>query len=83
MDMFAPESREQFEKYKENQIFSEKMEKQIKDKLKNGQEIMPDIIVCPNKGCRNPLKVDIKKDVIELYCANCGWEKKIKKDKCK
>ena len=37
--MFAPESREQFEKYKENQIFSEKMEKQIKEKLKRAMLI--------------------------------------------
>ena len=79
--MFAPESQEQFEKYKENQIFSEKMEKQIKDKLKNGLESMPDIIVCPNKGCRNPLKVDIKKDIILLFCSNCGWERTIENNR--
>lgn len=81
MDVFAPESRESFEKYKENQVFSSEMEKQIKEKLKKGYETIPEIIVCPSKDCRNPVKVEIKEDVIKLFCPNCGWQKEIIKNK--
>lgn len=79
MDLFAPESRESFEKYKESQKFSEKIEKDLLRSLAEDKEVISDIISCPISSCRNPLKVQIRKNEIELLCSNCGWQKIIKK----
>lgn len=81
MDMFAPESREKIELYREKHIFSDKIEKELLRKLDAGQETFPDMITCPVQSCRNPIKVEVKVEMIELSCTNCGWNRLIKKQK--
>lgn len=81
MDMFAPEQGERTELYREKREFSPLMEEKIQAQLAQGQETFPDIITCPNKSCRNPLKVKNEKDFLDLACGNCGWSKRIYKQK--
>jgi hypothetical protein len=81
MDMFAPEQRERTELYRVKREFSPLMEKQIHDRLAQGQETFPDIITCPNRSCRNPLVVTNEKEFLNLTCGNCGWSKRIYKQK--
>jgi len=81
MDMLAPEQRERTELYREKREFSPIMEKQIVDRLAQGQETFPDIITCPTKSCRNPLTVKNEKEYLDLACGNCGWTKRIYKQK--
>jgi hypothetical protein len=81
MDMFAPESRENIELYREKNIFSDKVEKELLRKLNMGQETFPNMVTCPVQSCRNPIKVDVKEDMIELTCTNCGWSRLLHKQK--
>ena len=83
MDILAPEQREQTELYREKREFSSILEKKIKDRLAQNQENFSDIITCPNKSCGNPVKVNNEKEYFNLVCGNCGWSKRIYKQKMK
>ena len=73
------ESREDKESYFEHNHFSEHIESTLKKILKNGAEVYPDIVTCPIASCRNPVKIEIRSDEVELVCPNCGWHKIVRK----
>ena len=81
MSMFAPEQGERTELYREKREFSSIIEKQITDRLEQDQETFPDIITCPTGSCRNPLNIKNEKEYLDLTCGNCGWTKRIYKQK--
>ncbi|MFH1712553.1 MAG: hypothetical protein ABH846_04965 [Patescibacteria group bacterium] len=81
MDLFAPEQREDVERYREKQKYSDVIEHKIVDRLAAGQEKFPDIITCPNDSCRSPVKVEVLDDEFRVICPNCGWQKVVKRKK--
>lgn len=76
--MTSPEFKEEKERYRESQMFSEKVEKKILDKIRK-QESYSDVVFCPNISCGVPVKIIDELDMIILKCSMCGFEKKIDK----
>ncbi|MBU0531275.1 IBR domain-containing protein [Patescibacteria group bacterium] len=73
----SPEAKaEKLERYKEQQTLTPELEDKIRDKIAK-HEVYPDMVFCPNKGCGQPVNLEIKTDHIRLYCSICGYEKKL------
>jgi len=79
MDTLGPEQRERSELYREKREFSPLMEKQILERMGKGKERFPDIITCPKRSCRSPIKVNVEVEHVDLVCPLCGWKKRIYK----
>ena len=78
MSIFNPEQREGREKNYEANKFSLDIEKKLLSALKRRKETYPDIVQCPNRSCGCPVKIEMKKDSVRVYCTSCGWEKVLK-----
>ena len=78
MSIFSPEFKEFSETNFEKNKFSREIETKLLKALSEGKERFPDIVQCPNKSCGNPLKVEMKKEEIFLFCTNCGWEQVVR-----
>jgi hypothetical protein len=81
MSVFNPELKEFRETNFEANKFSSDSEKKLLVALDAGKQTYPDIIQCPNKSCGIPLKIEMQKDSIHIYCTNCGWEHVLQKVK--
>lgn len=79
MSIFSPEFKEFSETNFEKNKFSREIEAKLLKALSQGKERFPDIVQCPNKACGNPLKVEMKKEEIVLWCSNCEWEQVVRK----
>ncbi len=71
----SPEEQgEKKERYREQQTVTLELEQKIIQKISEVEKY-PDVIFCPNKNCGNPINIEIKDDVIRLYCGLCGFER--------
>lgn len=78
MSIFNPEQREDRELRYEANKFSPDTERKLLSALKARKETYPDIVQCPIRSCGCPVKVEMEKDFVRLYCTSCGWEKILK-----
>jgi len=78
MSIFSPELKEFSETNFEKNKFSREIETKLLKALSEGKERFPDIVQCPNKACGNPLKVEMEKEEIFLFCTNCGWKQVVR-----
>ncbi|MEK7620334.1 MAG: hypothetical protein AAB413_03810 [Patescibacteria group bacterium] len=80
MSVFNPELREERESFFEAKHFSPDFEKRLLKALDQGKETFPDIVLCPNKSCGCPLKVQFLEDAVRAWCPQCGWEQLLVRD---
>lgn len=80
MSVFNPELREEREGFFEAKYFSPDFEKRLLKALDLGKETFPDIVLCPNSSCGNPLKIRFLEDAVIAWCVSCGWEQLLKRD---
>lgn len=76
------EIREDLERYYESRELSQRVEEDLREKMKKGVDFYSDLVLCPNKKCRNQLKIDFHEDFWDLCCPNCDFSQRIfKKEK--
>ena len=80
MSVFNPELREERESFFEAKKFSADFEKRLLTALDQKRESFPDIILCPNRSCGCPVKVQFLSDRVQVSCFRCGWEQILKKN---
>ena len=78
MSIFNPELKEDREGFLKRH-FSPDFEKRLLTALDQGKETFPDIVLCPNKTCACPLKVQFLEDAVRAWCVSCGWEQSMKR----
>ncbi len=81
MSIFSPEEKEGIESGWERKKFNESLDKSIVSRFNAGFDNFPDPVVCPVRSCKNPLKIEIRSNTLRLFCANCGFERIIRKRK--
>lgn len=79
MSGLNPEYRENPETKYEVNKFSPDLEKKMLQALNDKKEVFPDVVLCPNQSCGNPLTVVILENYISCSCANCGCQKILQK----
>ena len=81
MSVFNPELKENRESHFEANRFSPDLTRKLLKALDEGKEKYSDIIQCPVVACRNPLKIEMRKDSVLLKCTNCGLERVLRREK--
>ncbi|HLD20701.1 MAG TPA: hypothetical protein VJB64_01245 [Patescibacteria group bacterium] len=80
MSIFNPELREEREGFFEAKHFSPDFERRLLSALDRKRETFPDIVLCPNKSCGCPLKIQFLEDAVRAWCPSCGWEQTLTRD---
>lgn len=80
MSVFNPELREERESFFEAKHFSADFEKRLLKAFDEGKEAFPDVVLCPNKLCGCPLKIQFLEDAVRAWCPQCGCEQLLNRD---
>jgi len=72
-----PEFREEREWDFEKRRLAPEMEKRLRKALESKKGVFADIVLCPNRSCGTPLKVEILEDVVQVSCSACGFTRLI------